>query len=99
VGAVRAVPNPYTFQAGWEQGDEDKIQFVNVPPGAVIKIYDASGGYIGTVIPSRNLDGSQAGTADWHLVDSDGEQVVSGIYIFRVEAEGNTKMGRFIVIR
>lgn len=95
---VYVVPNPYTFRAGWEQG-EAKLQFVNVPIGAVIKIFDASGGYISTVVANRNLDGSQAGTADWHLVDSDGEQVVSGIYMFRVEAGGDAKMGRFIVIR
>lgn len=95
---VYVVPNPYTFRAGWEQG-EAKLQFVNVPIGAVIKIFDASGGYISTVVSSRNLDGSQSGTADWHLVDSDGEQVVSGVYMFRVEAGGDAKMGRFIVIR
>ena len=95
---VYVVPNPYTFRAGWEQG-EAKLQFVNVPLGAVVKIFDASGGYISTVVPSRSLDGSQKGTADWHLVDSDGKQVVSGIYMFRVEAGGDAKMGRFIIIR
>lgn len=96
---VRVVPNPYTFHSGWEEG-EAKIQFVNVPLGAVIRIYDASGGYIRTVRPNMDhLQENQAATADWNLIDSDGEQVVSGIYIFRVEAGGSSAMGRFIVIR
>lgn len=96
---VRVVPNPYTFTAGWEQG-EAKVQFVNVPLGAVIRIYDASGGYIRTVRPNTDhLGENQAATADWNLIDSKGEQVVSGIYIFSVEAGGSSKMGRFIVVR
>jgi len=95
---VYAVPNPYLFSAGWDEPDA-KMQFVNVPVGAVIRIYDASGGLIRTVMPGRNLDQSQAGTADWNLRDNDGEQVVSGIYIFTVEAGGSGRTGRFVVIR
>ena len=93
------VPNPYTRRTGWEVG-EAKIQFVNIPPNAVIRIYDASGGYINTVRPSYKIDGSQAGTADWNLRDSNGEDVVSGIYIYRIESgSGGKKLGRFIVVR
>jgi hypothetical protein len=99
VEGVRVVPNPYTFRAGWEQA-EAKVQFLGVPLGAVIRIYDASGGYIRTVRPNwDHLGESQLATADWNLTDSDGEQVVSGIYIFRVEAGGSSATGRFIVIR
>lgn len=95
---VYVVPNPYRFNSGWEEA-EAKMQFVNVPPGAVIRIYDAAGGYIRTVAPAHRLDDTQAGTADWNLRDSDGEQVVSGIYIYIVEAGGASKTGRFIVVR
>ena len=96
--AVYVAPNPYLFSAGWEQRDA-KLQFLNVPQGATIKIFDAAGGYIDTVTPNRRLDGSQTGSADWDLEDSDGKQIVSGIYIFRVEAAGGNKMGRFVVVR
>lgn len=96
--AVHVVPNPYVFRAGWEQG-EAKLQFLNVPQGATVRIFDASGGYINKVTPTRRLDGSQTGAADWNLRDSDGKQVISGIYIFRVDGEGGSKMGRFIVVR
>jgi hypothetical protein len=95
---VYVVPNPYRFNAGWEEA-EAKMQFVNVPAGAVIRIYDAAGGLIRTVVPAHKIDGTQGGTADWNLRDNDGEQVVSGIYMYRVEAGGASKMGRFIVVR
>jgi hypothetical protein len=95
---VHVVPNPYLFRAGWEQA-EAKVQFVNVPLEAVIWIYDAAGDHVGTVRPNQRLDGSQAGTADWNLRDTNGEQVVSGIYIYKVEARGASKTGRFIVVR
>jgi hypothetical protein len=95
---VYVVPNPYLFHAGWEQG-EAKLQFLNVPQGATIRIFDASGGYINTVTSGRRLDATQTGAADWNLRDSDGKQVVSGIYIFKVDSGGGSKVGRFIVVR
>ncbi|HVP57522.1 MAG TPA: hypothetical protein VMU02_05455 [bacterium] len=95
---VYVVPNPYRFRAAWEQG-EAKLQFLNVPEGATIRIFDAAGGYIDTVRPNHRLDGTQNSTADWNLRDSDGKQVTSGIYIFKVDAKTGDKMGRFIVVR
>jgi hypothetical protein len=95
---VYVVPNPYTRRAGWEMG-ESKIQFVNVPRNSVISIFDASGGYINTVRPNQMSDGTQAGTVDWNLRDSDGEDVVSGIYLYKLESGGGEKFGRFIVVR
>jgi hypothetical protein len=98
---VRVVPNPYVGRAGWETGGNAKIQFVNIPDGAKIKIYDAAGGYINTVRPNKFSfeDGGNQGTADWNLIDSDGKQVVSGIYLYRIESSSGSEMGRFIIVR
>jgi hypothetical protein len=98
VNDMYVVPNPYNGRAGWEVG-ESKIQFVNIPVGALIRIYDATGGYIREVRPNLNLDGSQAGTADWDLRNGEGKDVVSGVYIYRVESNYGSKTGRFIVVR
>jgi len=100
VDKVYVVPNPYVARAGWEIG-EPKIQFVNIPRKAKIRIYDAAGGYINTVYPNHySYDPSEPqGTADWNLKDSDGKDVVSGVYIYRVESSKGTKIGRFIVVR
>lgn len=98
---VRVVPNPYVRRAGWEVGGESKIQFVNIPREAKIRIYDASGGYINTVRPNVfSYDPSAPqGTADWNLKDSDGKSVVSGIYLYRIESDSGSEMGRFVIVR
>jgi hypothetical protein len=96
---VFVVPNPYRFNAGWDQGGERRVQFMNVPSAATIRIYDAAGNYLSTLHTSRTLDGDEQGRAVWNLEDREGKQVVSGVYIFRVEVGGDTKIGRFIVIR
>ena len=96
---VRVVPNPYRGRADWETGGESKVQFINIPNGAKIKIYDAAGGYINTVYPNTFSYGEQQGTANWNLLDSDGKQVVSGIYIYRIESKSGNELGRFIIVR
>jgi hypothetical protein len=97
---VYVVPNPYTRQAGWDL-DGAKLQFVNVPEGAVIRIYDAAGGYVDTVRPNKySYDPSkQQGSVNWDLKNADGTEVVSGIYIYKLESDLGDKMGRFIIIR
>lgn len=97
---VYVVPNPYVREAGWEV-EGSKLRFVNVPEGAVIRIYDAAGGYIDTIYPnSYSYDPSkQQGSVDWDLKNEDGTDVVSGIYIYQLESDRGEKMGRFIVVR
>lgn len=98
---VHVVPNPYVGRAGWETGGVAKIQFVNVPTGAKIRIYDASGGYVNTIYPNRYSHDSAGpqGSADWNLKDDDGRDIVSGIYLYRLESGGSTETGRFIIVR
>jgi hypothetical protein len=74
---------------------------MNVPDGTVIKIYDASGGYVNTVYPNRYSydEALQQGSVDWNLRNADGTKVVSGIYIYRLESKHGDKTGRFIVVR
>ncbi len=97
---VYVVPNPYVREAGWDI-DGAKLRFVNVPEGAVIRIYDASGSYVDTVYPNKySYDQSkQQGAVDWDLKNADGTKVVSGIYIYRLESDRGEKTGRFIIVR
>lgn len=101
---VYVVPNPYLFRAGWEEspngGLEAKLQFMNVPVTAEIRIYDTNGNYIQTVRPEMKLDGeTQSGRAEWNLRNASGRDIVSGVYIYRVTAGTSEKVGRFIVVR
>ena len=106
VDNVYVVPNPYVFRAGWEETfngvREAKIQFMNVPQGATIRIYDMVGSYIKTIsaVDLHPYDGSaQSYRAEWDLKNQDGRDITSGVYIFRVEAGGQERLGRFIVVR
>jgi hypothetical protein len=104
VEGVYVVPNPYVFNAGWEEsangGTESKLQFLNVPQGAEIRIFDAAGNYIQTVYPEMKLDGeTQSGRAEWNLKNASGRGIISGVYIYYITAGGSEKIGRFVVIR
>ncbi len=56
----------------------------------------------GQVVPgyNRQQDTANDGQARWNLISRNGQDVVSGIYIFTVEAEnGDVERGKFVVIR
>lgn len=104
VADVKVVPNPYVFNAGWEEsanGDAGaKLQFMNVPQDAEIRIFDAAGNYVQTVRPEMKIDGeTQSGRAEWDLKNGSGREIVSGVYIYYITAGGNEQVGRFVVVR
>jgi hypothetical protein len=39
------------------------------------------------------------GQASWNLVSRNGQEVVSGIYLFSVEGPRGTQQGKFVIIR
>ena len=39
------------------------------------------------------------GQATWNLISRNGQDVVSGIYIFSVESDAGTSRGKFVIIR
>ncbi len=104
VEGVYVVPNPYLFSAGWEgsagSGTRAKLQFMNVPQDATIRIYDATGNYVQTVRPAMKFGGEvQSGRAEWNLKNASGRDVVSGVYVYYITAGGDEKVGRFVVVR
>ncbi len=102
--AIKVVPNPYFGSAKWElePGSEymNKIQFVNLPPNCRIKIYTIDGDL---VIELKHEEGT--GDVYWNLLSRNNQDVVSGIYIYKVEAydqNGNfigSKVGKFMILR
>jgi hypothetical protein len=91
---VVAVPNPYRASEAWDaQGKE--LHFINLPPRARIRIYTVAGDLVADFEhndPLRDF-------ARWDLKNSMGEEVASGIYMFRVEADQYSFQNRFVVIR
>jgi hypothetical protein len=48
---------------------------------------------------NRQQDNPNDGQARWNLISRNGQDVVSGIYVFTVESSEGTQRGRFVVIR
>jgi hypothetical protein len=48
---------------------------------------------------NRQQDTPNDGQARWNLISRNGQDIVSGIYIFTVESDQGTQRGRFVVIR
>ena len=48
---------------------------------------------------TRQQDTSNDGQARWNLISRNGQDVVSGIYLFTVESSRGTERGKFVIIR
>jgi hypothetical protein len=101
---IQVVPNPYKRRVAWEEGGEAKVQFVNVPIGTFLRIYTAAGSLVREIPAdevSLGCSASQfAGCINWNLRNGQGEEIVSGVYIFQAEAPGGkTHVGKFMVAR
>lgn len=96
VDDVIVVPNPYRGSAPWTATEiADKIEFQNVPPHCVIKIYTLSGDLV-RVLYNETGKGSIA----WNLLSKSGQKVVSGVYIYKVETpDGKYKIGKFMILK
>ena len=95
---VTVAPNPYLGSAQWERTDENRIQFMNLPGACRILIYTVAGDLIKEIIHN---DGT--GDEYWDLRSAVGKDIVSGLYVYKVEAviDGQTiyKIGKFVVVR
>lgn len=98
---VYPVPNPYVRDVTspsfprWERPGERRIDFVNLPADALIRVYTLAGDLVRTF---RHTDSH--GTARWDLRNEDDEIVVSGVYIWMVTTEsGETRRGQLVIVR
>lgn len=95
---VGVVPNPYRARASWDRPGSNELHFVNLPSNAVIKIYTASGDLVREIEHADQV----RDFARWDLKNQSGNDVSSGIYLFRIESTGTpsfTFQDRFVVIR
>jgi hypothetical protein len=100
---VTVVPNPYRGSADWDliPSDKDptgtKIAFRNLPKSlSTIRIFTLSG----DLVQEAQHDGRQGdGTYFWNLISRNGQNVVSGIYLYMVDSGSQICRGRFVIIR
>ena len=102
--SVKVVPNPYRGRADWDliPSEQDptgsRIACRSLPLDvSTIRIFTLSGDLIQEAVhDGRNGDG----TYFWNLITRNGQNVVSGIYLYTVQTgAGDTCRGRFVIIR
>lgn len=104
ISSVYAVPNPYRTGTSAETSPyyhnfpDMTIKFFNVPMQAKIKIYTVSGDLVWETGYSDPT--GRNGVVSWDTKNKEGQEVGSGVYIFRCEADGGDYVyGRIVVIR
>ena len=109
---ILVVPNPYIGQSTFEQttqATESRIYFVNMPPEGVLRIYTVSGAFVQEIRWTQDdlvsLDHTRlarpraSGDLAYNLRTREGNDLASGLYLFVVEAGGQKKIGKFVVIQ
>ena len=94
---VRVVPNPYRISAAWEQTYFNKIAFINLPSMCDIHIFTLAGDHVIT-LEHRDYTGEN-GTEYWDLVSRNDQDVVTGLYVYRVETEDDFVIDKFAIIK
>jgi hypothetical protein len=94
---VRVVPNPYKISAAWEQTYFNKIAFINLPPMCDIHIFTLAGDHVIT-LEHRDYTGEN-GTEYWDLVSRNDQDVVTGLYVYRVETADDFVIDKFAIIK
>jgi hypothetical protein len=92
---VYVVPNPYYGSAAWDLTPNapdptgTRLYFMNLPRGQwTVKIYTLAGDLVRVLTKVR-----------WDLVSRNGQDIVSGIYLYTVESERGNQVGKFVVLR
>jgi hypothetical protein len=97
---VMVVPNPWDGRVAWDLTPSDAdptgthLDFARLPAkDCKVRIYTMSGDLV------EELDSGGRGTVRWRMLSRRGQDITSGIYLYTVTCEGDTKVGRFTVIR
>ncbi len=77
-----------------------RINFINLPEKATINIYTLDGDLVRTIEHPDKVLSSYSSMASWDLVSRNLQAVVSGIYLYRVDAPGRpSQVGKIVIIK
>ncbi len=111
---VKVVPNPYIGSVAWNNSIpsdadpwEHRLQFINLPADATIKIFTLDGDYVDEIKAGQSARKSEAfagassmSVAEWDLITRNNQDAAPGIYIYVVDSpSAGTKTGKFVIIR
>lgn len=89
--ATYVYPNPYR---GHGAVGSEGIFFASLPQQATIRIFALNG-----TLLKKIEHNAMTGHAAWDLRAQDGGELASGVYLYKIEANGEEKMGKFAVMR
>lgn len=105
---LRAIvyPNPYRIDAGYatigyENRDRTssversrKINFANLPGQCTIRIFTLTGDLVKEI---SHTDGTSE--ASWDVISRNTQQVVTGIYVWQIESDMGSQIGKLVIIK
>jgi len=89
-------------KAGGNNLDEQdrRIWFINLPERATIRIYTLDGDLVRTIDHAPGaFTTDYSSRAYWDLVTRNTQAVVSGIYIYRVDSELGSQVGKLVIVK
>ena len=102
---IKVVPNPYyavsileaDLPPGVSSGrGERKVEFINVPSDAVIKIFNMRGQHINTLYHDGNI---YDGSVSWNLRTKYNMDIAYGVYLYVVKSQHGVKKGKIAIIK
>jgi hypothetical protein len=103
IGDVFVTPNPYYGNARWDLGPNPSdptgthVDFMNLPNGPwTVRIYTLAGDLVRTL---ENDSGNDIGQVKWDLVSRNGQDIVTGVYLYSVESTYGSQVGKFVVLQ
>ncbi len=108
---ISVYPNPYRIDAGYaDDGFENprgrgteferRIHFINLPEECTIKIWTTDGDLVREIEHYPGGQFSETNSkAYWDLITRNTQAIVTGIYIYSIESERGTELGKIVVIK
>jgi hypothetical protein len=93
---IYVFPNPVRMGAGFPRDEGGTVTFKNIPEGSKVLIFTTAGDRVIDIGPEVILGGNM----EWNTCNDSGEQIVSGVYLYKVEIlQQDDYWGRLVVIR
>ncbi len=109
---VKVYPNPYRIDAGYAEDRfedpqrtgrtewERRIHFINLPEKCTIKIWTVDGDLVREIEHEPGGQFSETNSkAYWDMITRNTQAIVSGIYIYSIESDEGTQLGKIVVIK
>ncbi len=107
---VSVYPNPYRSDAGYAtsgyenpDGDgvdrERRIHFINLPEKCTIKIWTLDGDLVRQINHPDPILSETNSSVYWDLITRNTQAAVSGIYIYSIESDKGSQLGKIVIIK